>query len=285
MPPALTDYTYAFGDSGYILNSDNLGLPFVDVSSVTGLDGAPLRVSTDEHQGQDGTYIDSPFMSSRTVVVTGTLYTDPSVPDVLLDQLREDYESDTVRSFYFQHPGQGLRYVNGQGGGCLYTIDTGRRIGKTEIQLMVLCGDPYIYAYPASTDQVSVPTITTVGMSFNAAFNLGFGGSIPSLTATVFNSGSHTAYPFITVSGACVNPTFSDGYGITMPFNLTMSASDTLTIDCRTKNVVLNGQQSRRSAMSGLQWFSVPKRSSSTIMFSAASGTATATVTLNSTYY
>ena len=286
MPPvAMSDYTFAFGENGFVLNSDSLGLPFLDVTSVTGLDTAPLRTATDEHQGMDGTYIDSSFMSSRTIVINGNLYTDPGDPDTLLRQLRADYNSDTVRPFYFQQPGQGLQFVNGQGGGCAYAIDTNRNSGVTPIQLMVLAGNPYIYDYPASVGSVSVPTVVTAGAGFNMAFNVGFGGTLPNTSATVVNNGTHTAYPVITIAGACVNPVLSDGFGVTMPFGLTMSDTDSLVIDCRTKSVILNGQVSRRSAMNGILWFSVPAGSSETIYFGADSGTATVTVTLYSTYY
>jgi len=283
MPPTLSDYNYAFGDSGVVLNTDSL--PFVDVLQVSGLDNAPSRITTDEHQGMDGTYIDNPFMSARTIVVTGEVYTSPSDPDTLLKTLRASYQTNTITPFYFQHPGQGLQFINGKGGGCVYDIDANRRIGKTPIQLTVLCGDPYIYDYPASTGVVQVPTVTTVGTGFNMAFNVGFGGTIPTFGATVYNNGTHTAYPKITLNGQCTNPTFVDSYGVTMPFNLSMAATDSLVIDCRNRSIVLNGQVSRRSAMTGLKWFSVPPGMSTTIFFGAASGTASATVTLNSTYY
>lgn len=283
MPPTLNDYNYAFGDSGVVLNSD--GLPFVDVLDVSGLDSAPLRTTTDEHQGTDGTYIDTPYMSSQTIVVTGNLYTNPFDPDTLLKQLRADYQSNVVRPFYFQHPGQGLQFRNGQGGGCRYSVDTNRRIGMTPVQLTVLCSDPYIYDYPASTGSVSVPTVTTVGTGFNMAFNVGFGGSVPVNGATVKNNGTHTAYPTITLTGACVNPTFVDSFGVAMNFAITMAAGDQLVINCRNRSVVLDGTVSRRSALQGLKWFSVPAGLSSTIFFGATSGTATATVVLNSTYY
>jgi len=285
MPPALTDYTYAFGDTGQILNTDSMGLPFLDVTKVSGLDTAPLRTTTDEHQGMDGTYIDTPFLSARTVVVEATLYTDPTQPETFLDQLRSDYNSNTVRPFYFQHPGQGLRFVNGQGGGCAYDVDASRRTGTQDVQLMVLAGDPYIYSYPASTGSVTVPTVITVGVGFNISFNVSFGGSSPSASANVFNSGTHTAYPVITITGACVNPVLTDGYGITMQFAITLAATDQLVIDCRNKSVVLNGTVSRRSTLQGLKWFSVPAGMPETIFFGAASGTATAFVTTNGTFF
>jgi hypothetical protein len=285
MPPALTDYTFAFGETGTVLNTDSIGLPFVDVTQVSGLDTAPLRTSVSERHGKDGTHIDSRFASSRTIVVDGTLYTDSSDPDSLLDSLRRDYASDAIRPFYFQLPGRPLRFVNCQGGGAVYDVSQTRRQGVTPVQFVLLAEDPYIYDYPSQQGVINVPTVIAVGTGFNMAFNVGFGGGIPTNSATVGNSGTHTAYPTITIQGPVTNPVLTDGFGITMAMGITLAATDYLVIDCRQKSIVLNGQASRRNVMSGLQWFSVPGGMPETIFFSADAGTGSATVLLNSTYY
>lgn len=287
MPPSgMTDYTYAFGDNGTILNTDALSYPFVDVTQVTGLDSAPQRSTTDEHQGMDGTYVDNPFMSMRTIVVTGTLYTLNSDPETLLTSLRSDYQSPVVTPFYFQHPGQPLKFLNCKGGGLQYDVDTGRRTGKTAVQFTALAGDPYIYDYPGQVANIAIPTLVNLGASFNMAFNVGFGGPLPNYGATVVNGGTHSAYPVITLTGPLVDPILVDSvYGITMMFNITLAAGDYLVIDCKNKSVVLNGQVSRRSTLAGLKWFSVPPKTQSTIAFAASSGTGSASITMYSTYY
>jgi hypothetical protein len=286
MPPPLSDYTWAFGDSGFVLNTDSMALPFVDITQVTGLDSAPLRTSTDEHQGQDGTYVDSPYMSMRTIVLSGTLYTPSADPDTLLLRLRREYTENLVKPFYFQLPGQNLRYLNGQGAGCQYDINQARRSGQTPIQFTVLCGDPYIYDYPQQVASVGLASVTTVGMGFNAFFNMSFGGSIPNSNMVVTNGGTHTAYPVITLQGPIYNPALVDfSSGITMSFSINLGAADSLVIDCKNKSVVLNGNISRRTSLAGLNWFSVPPGVTETIGFSAAAGTGYATVRLNSTYY
>lgn len=286
MPPSMTDYTFAFGDTGTVLNTDSLSFPFIDVTGVSGLDSAPLRVNTDEHQGQDGTYIDSEYMSSRTIVVTGTLYTNPADPDTLLKQLRADYNSNVIRPFYFQLPGQPVRYCNGQGGGLKYDIDTNRRWGSTPVQFTVLVGDSYIYDYPAQQATTTLSTALDLGTSFNASFNMNFGGSETGDTMTVVNEGTHTAYPVITLSGALVNPVLVDNNsGITMSLGIVMNPGDVLVVDCRNKSVILNGTVSRRNVLVGLNWFSVPAGASETVTLTADSGSGTATLSLNGTYY
>jgi hypothetical protein len=283
--PMLDDYSFQYGDMGFLLNSNDQTLPFIDVTQVAGLDNAPLRTTTDEHQGMDGTYVDSPYMSMRTIVVTGTLYNNPLDPDGLLDTLRQNYGSNAITPFYFQLPGRPLRYINGQGGGVQYDVDSNRRVGTTPIQLTVLAGDPYIYDWPAQVGIVAVPAVTTVGTGFNMAFNVGFGGSIPNTSVTVTNNGTHTAYPVIAINGPVTNPVLSDAFGVTMSFTISLSAGDQLVVDCRNKSVVLDGTISRRTSLAGLKWFSVPAGMSDSFYFSAASGTGTAQVTLNNTYY
>jgi hypothetical protein len=286
MAPSLNDYEFQFDDVGTTLNTDDMGLPFIDILSVSGLDTAPLRTSTDEHQGMDGTYVDSPFVSARTIVLTGNLYTNPSDPDSLLDSLRADYTKDDVRPFYFQLPNRPTRFINCQGGGFRYDIDGGRRAGLTAIQATLVAEDPYIYdAIPASIT-IAVPTLSILGMSFNVAFNLGFGGALPNFGATVTNNGNHTAYPLITITGPVTNPVIVDSNsGTTMALNISLAAGDILTIDTRLKSIILNNFVSRRTSMTGRQWISVPPGVSDTISFTADAGTGSCTVKLYNTYY
>jgi hypothetical protein len=287
----MTDYTYCFGDSpdAFVLNTDfNNTFPFVDITDVAGLDSAPQRTNTDEHEGADGTYVDSQYLSSRTIVLTGDVYTNPMDSDTLLNILKRQYAGwQGVKPFYFQTPGQSIKFLNCLGGGLKYDHDTNRSNGKTSgVQFTLYAGDPYIYDYPSQQVSITVPTIANVGMHFNAAFNLGFGGSITGNQATLQNNGSHIAYPLITLAGPLVNPSLVDSVnGVTQNFSISLSAADQLVIDCKNKSVVLNGQVSRRSSMQGIQWFSVPSMGSETIQFFADSGTGGASFQMSNTYF
>jgi hypothetical protein len=289
-PAAMTDYTYCFGDTGFVLNTDfNNTFPFFDVTDVSGLDSAPPRVTTNERSQMDGTYMDAPFTSGRTIIVTGDMYTKPSDPESQLKLLKRDYGAGSgIKPFYFQIPGSTMQFVNGIGGGCKYDHDTNRSIGKTAgVQLTVLASDPYIYDYPGQAVGIQIPTVVTgIGMGFNTGFNLGFGGTIAGNSATVQNLGTHTAFPIITLYGPLVNPVLVDGYtGYTMSFSISLQASDALVIDCRNRSVVLNGTASRRSTLTGAQWPYLPAGFSSSIQFYADSGAGSAMVQLWNTYY
>jgi hypothetical protein len=49
--PALATERYQFRDDGIVLNEDP-ATPFVDVTKVQGLDAAPLRLTTKDHEGR-----------------------------------------------------------------------------------------------------------------------------------------------------------------------------------------------------------------------------------------
>jgi tail protein len=289
-PSTMTDYTYCYKDTGFVLNTDfNNTFPFFDVTDVSGLDSAPPRVTTNERSQQDGTYMDAQFTSGRTIVITGDMYTKSGDPETALMQLKRDYGAGSgVNPFYFQIPGQTMKFINCIGGGCKYDHDTNRSIGKTSgVQLTLLASDPYIYDYPGQAVGIQIPTtVTGIGMGFNMGFNLGFGGSLVGNAASVSNVGTHTAYPIITLYGPLVNPVIVDGYtGYTMAFGISLQANDALTIDCRNRSVVLNGTASRRSTLQGNQWPYLPAGYSTSIQFYADSGAGSALVQLYNTYY
>jgi Phage tail protein len=290
MPPSgMTNYTYAFGDSGFLLNTDNANtVPFFDVTDIAGLDSAPQRTNTDEHQGQDGTYVDSQYMSERTIVITGDMYTDINDPETILMLLRQQFSgSQGVKPFYFALPGQTLKYINCLGGGIKYDQDTNRSIGKTAgVQLTLFAGDPYVYDYPAQVAGIALPVLASNGMHFNVAFNLGFGGQIAGNQATLTNNGTHTAYPIITLTGPLVNPVLVDSVsGNAMAFSISLQGSDQLAINCQNRSVVLNGTVSRRNTLAGMNWFSVPAGATESISFSADSGTGSMAFQLSNTYF
>jgi Phage tail protein len=290
MPPVLTDYEYAYGETGFVLNADFGGnpnnLPFVDVTDITGLDSAPQRVNTSEREGLDGTYVDVAFQSMRTIVITGEVYASVNDPDTLVKALRAAYGNPAVAPFYFKHPSQSLQFCNAQGGGCKYDVDVNRRLGITNVMLTLLCGDPYIYDYPPNFASSNLNAINPFGRGFNWSFPTGFGSSIVLNEETLANYGTHTAYPIITLHGPLTNPVITDSISsITMALSMTMVASDTCVIDCRNKSIILNGTTSKRSSYNGLSWFSVPAATLDTIYLGASAGSGYYTALLYNTYY
>ncbi len=284
---SLLDYEFMFGNGGFVLNTDFNGtLPFIDVTQVTGLDSAPKRMNTNEHEGMDGTYVDGKFQSMRTVVITGTLFANVNDCDTILKQLRADYTDPTIRPFYFQLPSQGIQFVNAQGGGCQYDIDTLRRLGQTSIQFTLLCSDPNIYDYPASFGRAAYNVVPDIGFGFPIGFPLAFGGPIFYSSVAVANYGTKDAYPTFLLYGALQNPSLSSSVSDSaMTFKINLQQGDTLQVDCQYKRVILNDSESRRSALKGLTFFTVPKNETVMFFLSADSGAGSFSVTSYNTYY
>lgn len=283
MTPSLNDYESQMDDDGFVLNKDSIGLPFVDVTKYTGLDNAPFRLTQHDHEGVDGGYVDSEFMTTRTVTIEGTAYVDPSNPDALFDVLKRNFRpSKLARPFYFKSPGVGVRKLFGKAQGIRYDVDAARRIGKTDVVATVLCGDPYIY----DSDQIVAFGFVGApdpGFGFNLAFNFGFGGAgTTSNKITLYNAGNHDAFPIISITGPLTQPYIVESTsGNQLAFNLTLGPTDTLVIDTRKHSTKIRSANVRSSLAAGSQWFTVPAQSSSDISLYGDLGSATGTMTAN----
>lgn len=79
-------------------------------------------------------------------------------------------------------------------------------------------------------------------------------------TGTITNSGNVDAYPVITITGACANPSVTnDTTGETIAVNIALGTKDVLVIDCRpaTRGCYLNGKLAF-GIKQGLGWIHCP---------------------------
>lgn len=247
--PTLNDYEYQLDEAsngGVLLNQANAGvaasLPFVDVTNVDGLDSAEFRTAQSQHEGVDGSWVDSDFYNQRVIVVDGTLYADPSNPEAQCDSLKANWSpSKTDKAFYFKHPGVTQRFVLGKPQGCRYSVSNLRRTGQTAFQAQMISGDVYIYG---------------------ASFSSNRSGSG---TLSINPGGGRDAWPIITLTGA-----FSSGctvrnntLGRTLTINFSQSSGNTTVIDMRKKTVIQNGTTNRRGNVSGQFWWLEPNTANS----------------------
>lgn len=286
--PILRDYEYQYDDDGVLFNtSDAVGstatLPFIDVDKVSGLDTPEYRTATRDHEGVDGGYADIEFLSMRTVVIEGTIYADPTDPDTILDQIRYNYRpSSDERPFYFKHPNKPVRVVFGKAQGARYDVEELRRWGSTALTCTIVCPNPYIYDATEIQQYGDLGGLDT-GFGFNLGFNFGFGGNNNyDGGATVFNAGTHDAYPIVTIYGPISNPGLSESQsGKRVTFNLDLAPGEYLEVDFRRHRVTQNGITSRRSSLTSgpKSWWSVPAGSASTIRLTGSQGSGTGSAT------
>jgi Phage tail protein len=284
--PDLGNYEYQFEDDGVRLNPEDAGhaavLPFIDVDKISGLDSPEFRIAERDHEGVDGGYVDAEFYRTRTVIIEGVLYADPSDPDTICDQLRYNYRPiKEALPFYFKHPNKAIRLIYGKPLGCRYDVDRLRAQGRTSIIITLSCPDPYIYDAELQQQTLGRIRYQGSGHGFNHGFDLSFGGDIGDPGGLeVFNGGNHDAYPVITIFGPVDDPIVTESSsGRRIGFDLTLGLGEFLLVDTRRKRVMLNGVVSRRSTVTAGSRFPYVKPGPSNFFFSGASSTPTPSAT------
>jgi hypothetical protein len=103
--------------------------------------------------------------------------------------------------------------------------------------------DPRLYSAPSQSTIGSPSPI--VGVTFNIAFNVAFGGGSSVSVLTITNAGNVETRPILVLTGPLTNPTVvNETTGWSLTFNnpasgsFTLNAGDTLTIDTDTRSVL-----------------------------------------------
>jgi hypothetical protein len=258
---ALTsDFTFKLGNSGVELNTD-VSLPFVDITSVSGLDNAAYRETERDHEGDDGGFMDAEFEKGRRILLTGDVYCDTLTMETYLDALKENYAPSTsLVPFYLKAPGVSERYLSVKPLGCKYDWETVRRTGQSRIQFSMYAEDPRIYDSALTSLNIPFATGGSLGFGFNLSFNFGFGGSAGSDGAFVNNTGNRPTPVIFTINGPSETPTIRDDtHGHALTFNISLAAGETLVVNTQYKTVLLNGATNRRGTLVNPDWFFLPK--------------------------
>jgi hypothetical protein len=281
-------FTFKYSDTGVVLNSSFSGLPFIDVLKVAGLDNSPYRETTREHEGTDGGFLDAEFEKGREISLEGIIYASPSSMDSLLDTLKLNFApTATPLPFYFTGDGStSERVVFAKSHGISYDWDRGKGLGEVSFRVGLFAEDPIIYGAESSI-QISFGVQVFTGLTFNLAFNFGFGGTIGTGDgAYVVNDGNRDAPAVITITGPSNDPQIvNDTAGLTMQFDIDLpSSSDTLAIDLGNRTVTLNGTANRRGSLLDPNWFLLTP-GANFLRYRAASGTGSfATVVFRSAW-
>jgi hypothetical protein len=260
-PPLSADFMCQYKDDGLVLNTEATGLTsFVDITRITGLDNAPIRVTERDWEGQDGGFIDAEFESARTVIIEGTVYGPEGDVERYLDSLKANYApSRSSYPFYVRLPRVGVRTLMCKSGGVSYDVGQRRRVGQIDFQITLMAGDPSFYTNTAS-GQIDLGGGTTIiyGRGYNKSYNFGYGGSGqhgPQVTITP--GGNRQCSADIMIYGPVQNPTlYLEEQNRWLRFDIILNAGDVLVVNLRNRTVLLNGTANRRSALKGdSAWF------------------------------
>jgi hypothetical protein len=248
-----------FGDDGLVLNTDAV-TPFVDVTSISGLDNVDIRTTEAEREGMDGGFLDAQWESLRTIIIKGTAYGDESILELYMDDLKANYAAAKVaKPLYVMLPnGQRVFFCKSYTG-LKYDIDQARRNGCVDFQVTLKAEDPSGYGDEVNSS-VFLSTMSVLGRGYNKSFNYGYGGTGQTNGALVVNNVGNRPTPAVfLIGGGVVNPTiYHDQTDSMLKTNITLGPTDFLSIDLRSKQVILNGTASRRGVLVGkVPWFNL----------------------------
>jgi len=276
-------FTFKLGDSGIVLNTDSIGLPFFDINRVTGLSNAPYRETERDHEGQDGGFIDAEFEKGRHIVIEGTAYADALTMESYLDTLKANYAPSTsLVPLYFLAPGRPERLLFVKPLGVSYDWDMFRRIGTANAQIRMFAEDPRIYDSTEQSHTTNLTDVVTSDFGFSLGFSFGFGTTTAVQNGiTVTNSGNRSTPATFTITGPVTDPQIvNDATGQRLKFSsITLTALETLVVNTYYRTARLNGTSNRRNNLVQADWFNLEPGETS-IRFQAASSDPSATLNI-----
>lgn len=210
------EYQYLDSPKGVLLNSD-VTLPFFDVTSIDGLDGAPVSPIQSDQYGIDGGFVDAPYEGVRTITVEGTVYASPTALESYLNKLKANFRPVSIdQPFYFRTDDEStVHFVNGKSLGLHYQKTNQRSYGSVDCQFSIVCQDPRIY----STTQRNVTVV--VGNS-----------------GSVSIQGNRDTPPILRLQGPLTAPVIVTYGAWTLTYAVTIAAGHSVTIDVLNRTVV-----------------------------------------------
>jgi hypothetical protein len=214
----------------------------------------PVLRSSHTSRGNDqGNYRGSDYMDNRFVnldmVIIGTSNND-------LQNLIATLQGATAPSnnlnnvLVFQLPGQVKKQVSARSykRAMPQTADRAQ-FATVDAKLQFLCLDPRIYSQALNVSSVGPPAIVGGRVwphVYPRIYTSGTGSSV----IVCNNVGTFETRPVYTIVGPVTNPAiFNNTTGQYLKFNITLLATDTLTIDTAASSVLLNGTASRRNSV------------------------------------
>lgn len=153
------------------------------------------------------------------------------------------------------------------------------QFGVPQITVEWHCTDPRFYSATESSTTVPVSAPAGAGMTFDATFDLSFGGPLPSGVIDATNDGNFEAPWVVEFEGPVTNPRIEHvATGQTLRFVGSVGGGQTLRVDSLARTVTLDGASRYSWLTPGSQWFDlVPGANEVRLAASAGSGSGTLT--------
>jgi hypothetical protein len=257
--PVLIDYSFQFGATGYVIG----GAPFadgtlIDVTSVTGLDQAPIRTSTATYEGRDGGILNATHEDMRVVIISGIIYGGSSPVQTLLEALKANYApSSLAQPFYIQPGGITQRQIYAKSLGFKYPWDAGIRTNKVPFTITLQAEDPTIYG-TSLYDVAGALQGAAPGYGFNYNYPYSYGTSTFIGQTYLVNNGTKPCGFYAIIrnpTSQIVNPRIlSDTVSAQVTTTISAGSNDVLIFDFYRESLLLNNAN-RHTAIVNEGWF------------------------------
>ncbi|MBB6173717.1 hypothetical protein HNR23_003777 [Nocardiopsis mwathae] len=118
---------------------------------------------------------------------------------------------------------------------------TGYQAGRPTVSIQWACPDPRRYGDERSTTILS-PQRPEDGLDYPIGYPLEYGEPATGGLGTIRNNGDTPSHPVLTFTGPCDRPRVVDQEtGRSLEFDLALAETDTLSVDCDSGTVRLNG--------------------------------------------
>lgn len=258
----------------------------VELAGITGLLDMPSIRQQDTARGQqDGFVAGMNYVGERIVTVTYQITRLPSgtVPETYRALAAAAHKNVKDPSSVAMSSGEYLRQIAGVGASkpvnavqvqlpsrgnplmffgrvTKYStpLDLNYGYGQMNVISEWTCPDGLLYDGAVSTDSCGLPNPTS-GLTFPASAPFVFGASTGG-SISLDNTGTYETSPFFVIIGPCTYPTISNtATGEQITLDLTLGASDVVSIDTQSGDVMLNETGNRNAAVAtGSVMFKLP---------------------------
>ena len=255
----MIDYTLKYRDDGILLNAD-ANLPFIDVTSIQGLDMPEFRSAERVREGIDGGFVDAQYMNARTIVISGNVYANPTDVGMFLSQLKANFApSKTAQPLYFSLPGLGDLILFCKSLGVKYDLDALISSGTSAIQIQLKAEDPNMYSEITISKTVSLGDATAkVGRGYNKSYARGYGSTdatAPGIMQLEVGGTKNTT-GVIRLELVSQPVVYNDSVNKRLALATTIVPGNYLDLDLRNRSVMFNGSMNKGyDILPGSQWF------------------------------
>lgn len=274
-------YGCQFALSGIVINgsTDAAGCDWI-LTKESGWFGSPaIKTARVDKPAGRGLFRGNEFRGGRVMTLEGTV----SAPSTTALRAAQHTLFGICPDPHVQYPltcteeSGAAQYANVVLDGEILTVPISAFSVTFTIQLVA--PDPRKFSTTPNVQNVPLASIGSGGVLYPVLYPVNYGTPGNPGSVALTNNGTTDADPVFVFTGPLTSPSVTRAdTGDTLTYNGTLTATDTLSIDSGTGAVLLDGIN-RRAQVSVSNWFSVPGKSTVTVLFRSANAADTGLLT------